>query len=489
MSKRHLFLLIIFLAYIALVIFGIYHHEPWRDEAHGWMMAREKSIQTLINEVKYVGTPVLWKVVLIPFAKSGLPYFWMGIVHVTFAIISVWLFLFFARIPTLTKILFVFSYYISYEYAVIARYYVLTIALLFIIATIYSQRFIKPFLYAILIFFLFQTNTLSLGIASGLVLIYCIELLKERKINLKTIAAMGVMLAGALFVFLTLYNPYGPAKSFTLQPVNTWLEIPIVIRHSIVPEFWQTDTFILLKLSQINSFILILSTFTLILFIVKIWENKYILLLAFITYGWFFYVTTFVHFGFLRHHGLLLIFVIFLWWISRTQEKKALYQVVLKTIFTASINILLFISIIYTINIYYQDYKFNFSGAKDMVSFIKSHGLENVNTVIYEGGLGEAILPYFSNNQFWYPEFERSGYFEMSDKRYHMRLDEIKYSGGVLKVIEKVHNNFRSQSPLLLMLTTPLPDTESKNYTLLHVSSSKYFWVIETENFWLYQRI
>lgn len=489
MPKKSIFLFGIFLLYIILVLFGVFHHEPWRDEAHGWMTARENSIQTLLEETKYIGVQPLWYLVLLPWVKVGLSYTWMSIVHAAIAIAASGMLLFFARIPLITKILFIFSYYMAYEYAIVARNYVLTAVLLFAIATIYSQRFKRPLLYSIPVFLLFHVNSLSLGIAGGLVLIYFIELLREKKINTKRILALGVMAMGALLAFLILYNPYRPTTSYTLPPGDTWAMFLIVIRHSIVPEFLQTDSIILLKLAQFNSFILILSAISLIFLIVIIWEKKSVVFLAILSYGWFFYVNTIVHAGSLRHHGLILIILIFIWWISEPKRASRFYQIVLRTIFFGSFNGLLLISCIYTTYIYYQDYKYNFSGAKDMADYIKSQGLENVDTVLYEGGLGEAIMPYFKNNRFWIPEFESSGYFEMTDKRYEPKLYEIKYSGAVSKVLDKVNNKFISKKPLLLLLSSPIPDKQSRDYTLLHTSEAKYFWSNETENFWLYRRI
>ena len=40
---------IIFGLYIAGVLFGIMHHEPWRDEAQSWLVTRDNSFSELFG--------------------------------------------------------------------------------------------------------------------------------------------------------------------------------------------------------------------------------------------------------------------------------------------------------------------------------------------------------------------------------------------------------------------------------------------------------
>src|SRR5213078_1498857 len=49
-------------------------HEPWRDEADCWLLARDADAVTFFHRMGLVGTPGLWHLVLVPFARIGLPY-------------------------------------------------------------------------------------------------------------------------------------------------------------------------------------------------------------------------------------------------------------------------------------------------------------------------------------------------------------------------------------------------------------------------------
>ena len=114
--RKQTLLTIVFLLYIALILFGVFHHEPWRDEAHAWMMARQDSIPTIIDNAKYEGTPVLWFMMLVPFAKFGFPYQTMNFLHGVIAITFAFLLLKYGKFPSVVKVLMLFSYFFAYEY-------------------------------------------------------------------------------------------------------------------------------------------------------------------------------------------------------------------------------------------------------------------------------------------------------------------------------------------------------------------------------------
>jgi hypothetical protein len=55
-----LFALLVTGAFAIVLLFGMAHHEMWRDELQAWMVAREAhSLGGLLNNMKYEGNPVL----------------------------------------------------------------------------------------------------------------------------------------------------------------------------------------------------------------------------------------------------------------------------------------------------------------------------------------------------------------------------------------------------------------------------------------------
>src|SRR6185437_15407066 len=98
-------------------------------------------------------------------AKSGLPVESMTLLHVSFAICVAGLIAFASPFTRVIKTLLVFSYYISYEFAVISRSYVLTIVLLFLIAIVLRSRTPRPLVLGLLLFLLFNANAHGFFIA------------------------------------------------------------------------------------------------------------------------------------------------------------------------------------------------------------------------------------------------------------------------------------------------------------------------------------
>ena len=155
------------LLYSAIGIVLLLHHEPWEDEAHVWLIARDLNIISIFQQMAYDGSPALWYMFLVPFAKIGLPYISEFILHLIIAISAVTVFILYAPFSRVTKVLFIFSYYMVYEYSIIARSYGLSILLLFLIAALYAKRFERPLWYAFLIFLLFNTNAHSVFAMCG----------------------------------------------------------------------------------------------------------------------------------------------------------------------------------------------------------------------------------------------------------------------------------------------------------------------------------
>jgi hypothetical protein len=468
------------------MVFGmILNHEPWRDEAHGWTKAREYSVTTLITEAKEEGTPVLWFLIVKPLVKIGLPYISMNLLHGMLAITTVGLLLFFGKIPLPIKILFIVSYYMAYEYAVIARNYVLTALLVFLIAFFYRCRFEKPIIFGILVALLFQTNTLSLGPAIAVMLMFGMEIILRKKLQIRYIIALSIMAFTGIATIMMLYNPV-KINNYPVISINYILnEIIAILSNLVFPRlpiltnyFYNSPALTIIGLT--------LAAVLFISFMVVIFRNLQILLMVVLSYGWLFYVNVIVHQGSFRHHGLALVYLIFFWWIFNVENTGLLrFQVVAKKIFTWAFGLILVILLHFTLYIYYQDETSNFSGAKDMAIYIKNHNLTTVKTVAYIGSYTEAILPYFMNKQFWYPEFKAIGFFNMSDAKYNRLVSNLAWP----EVYSRIQHAYPNSESSLLLLSGPLPQTESSHYKLLHKSLAKPFWIDVPESFWLYEKI
>ena len=127
-------------AYAALIAVASLRHERWADEAQSWLLARDSSLGHLWSTLlHYEGTPGLWQSLIHALIRLSLPYSGYNFVSAILALVAVYFVVRYAPLPLYIRILLPFTYYLCYQYAVIARSYVLIAPLLFIIASIYTQ--------------------------------------------------------------------------------------------------------------------------------------------------------------------------------------------------------------------------------------------------------------------------------------------------------------------------------------------------------------
>ncbi len=126
--------------YAVLLALTVHHHEPWADEAHSWLLARDASLGQLWGHLlHYEGTPGLWQTLLHALIRLGLPYPAFGFVSGVLGLAAAYLVFRFAPFPLFIRVLLPFTYYLFYQYAIIARSYALIAPLLFAIAVIYPH--------------------------------------------------------------------------------------------------------------------------------------------------------------------------------------------------------------------------------------------------------------------------------------------------------------------------------------------------------------
>jgi len=132
-------------AYALLVALTIHFHEPWADEAQSWLLGRDASLADLWGRLlHYEGTPGLWQTLLHALIRLGLPYSAYNFVSGILGLTAVCLLLRYAPLPLFIRILLPLTYYLCYQYAVLARSYALVAPLLFAIAATYTQAQRKP---------------------------------------------------------------------------------------------------------------------------------------------------------------------------------------------------------------------------------------------------------------------------------------------------------------------------------------------------------
>ncbi len=185
----------------------IYFHEPWFDEVQAWLIARDASLSQLFWLAGYEGSPVLWHLLLMPLAKLGVSVVALQVTSYVLAVSAAALLIRFGPFSLLQKVLILLSYPFLYEYAVIARSYILGIVLLFVVATLWKQREKYPWWLALSIVGLANVSLFSLWIAICLAAYWVVELSQAKQLSQKSLLTLLATGAGLLFVVVLLIPP------------------------------------------------------------------------------------------------------------------------------------------------------------------------------------------------------------------------------------------------------------------------------------------
>ena len=161
--------------YVCVNLFLIYFHEPWRDEAQTWLIARDVPLWEIPGYMSYEGHPCLWHLIIVPFAKLSMPYFTQNLVSLIIMTISVVVLLNYSKLSLFLKTILIFSPVFTYYYPVIARSYCLIPLCLFATAVFFKNRKDHPVRYTLAIAFLIQTHVIMMFAA----FLMCVCLLIE----------------------------------------------------------------------------------------------------------------------------------------------------------------------------------------------------------------------------------------------------------------------------------------------------------------------
>lgn len=189
-------------AFLLASLFLFVIHEPWRDEAQPWLVARDAP--NMFAELDSETHPALWYLIAFPLAKLGLPYVSLRIVHLAIVFAALCVFLLEAPFSRLEKWLYPFGYFVLYEYGTLTRNYAILLLVLYLIAATWRTRFEKPLLHGALLLLLTQTLAHGVLLAGVLSAAYGIEwIFRERKAaGYLPLAALALAALGALLAYL-----------------------------------------------------------------------------------------------------------------------------------------------------------------------------------------------------------------------------------------------------------------------------------------------
>ena len=153
-------------AYCTVILVGITHHEPWADEAQAWLLSRDLGYRYLVfHQLAYEGHPPLWPTILwVANHWFHLPYQSLGWIAGLCALAGCWFFVRYSPFPAVVRVLLPFTYFIAFQYAIVARPYVLLPLFAFSAAHFFAGAERRPWR------FIAATSALALLSAHGVML-------------------------------------------------------------------------------------------------------------------------------------------------------------------------------------------------------------------------------------------------------------------------------------------------------------------------------
>jgi hypothetical protein len=127
--------------WVLVVAVALSRHEPWRDELQAWMLARDsRTLAELARNARYEGHPLLWHALLFAASRVSRSVTAMQAVHLGVGAAGTYLLARFGSFTRVQRALLAFGYFGVFEYAVVARGYVIGQTLLWAACALAAAR-------------------------------------------------------------------------------------------------------------------------------------------------------------------------------------------------------------------------------------------------------------------------------------------------------------------------------------------------------------
>ena len=436
------------ICYITLLAIIITKHEPWRDEAQSWLIARDANpVELFTRYLRYEGHPFLWYLILMIPAKLGLPYITMSIISAAIAGFSVYLILWHSPFPNYIKVLIPFSFLFFYQFAVVARSYVLIPLLLFFIAMIYKEKMERFYLFIVLLCLLANVSLHGILIAVALLFIHALELSTKwstlsKPLKKKQIIGYLIFFLVMIFIAITLWPPSDISPSVFIRSALT----PGQSLNGSMTNIWY---FSLIALVTILLWIFlrgltleyVLPTISLMLFFSIVYYSAYhagILFFLLIFVLWLSFssyekhmnkahlplvdvcgrcIIAYAFAGILLTQAplklalipvyvcVIILLPIVIYFMNRDgyitiEQAKTKQFIYFKGAAILAIIMVLLFQVGWTVKSFCYDFRNNYSGARSVADYIKRNHLDSGKISVIDASGAISILPYFSHNIF-----------------------------------------------------------------------------------------
>jgi len=431
--KNNLFPIIFTLLFLTISIILITRHEFWYDEINSWDRAIDSNSfkDFIANMHDSEGHPFFWSFLLFLISKLTLNIETIKILHLSISAIAIFIFLKYSPFKKVINILFIFSYFLFYEYSIISRNYALGVLFIFLFCALYKDKYKNIIFISISLLLLAQTNiyctlisvVLSIYFITDLTLNY--KLNKSEKILKKNIiiSILIIFLGWALIYWQLGSQVLGNTQAFQINSIklldNSISLVPRGIISAFLPIprlnylFWYTNvnyvTQYLVNHRLIYSIIL-----AIVLTIIPIFFLKRKIILVYISgTSLMLLIPFFIYKGVLRHYGNIIILLIACLWLSKYEvnDKYLINKKAFKYFFYLYISIFLLISITGSCIAFYYEYKYPFSEGKEVAEYIDRNFNTDDLTIVGFRCMDTNVVSAYLQKKFYYPELKQYGRF------------------------------------------------------------------------------
>lgn len=476
---------------IALVGITILRHELWRDELQAWQIARASDgFHSLVHNTRYEGHPLLWFGLLYPIAHVHAGPGAMQLLQFFIASTTISVCAWRAPFTLIQRALFVFGYFILYEYGVLARSYGLGAMLLVITLSVAATRDRRRWaVIGALLGVLALTSAFGAVLGVAVLLGLAVDEWLRRRHATGTSAASGTILLGVALTACGLAVAYlqagrTPRDTGSYSHWRTNIDVGLgassasSVWRALVPipslerSYWNTNI--------VSARAAVVGVLGCILFVIVAWvlrdrPGSFVI--------WVGGVALVV--GFLyarigtatasRHIGHVFLCLVAAMWLANTVEERQRSDAprmsaarVRSRVWT----LLLVVQVIAGVFATGLDLAYPFSNGRDVARYIQTHRLENLEIIGFPDTAASTVAGYL-DRPIYYLAGSRSGRFVV----WSTARNRVQPFESVIRTRPPF------EGPRVLVLTNrPVVDANLRLRLLTHFDNG----IVPDEHYWLY---
>lgn len=413
--RRLMFVAAVFAVWAYAVIKTVSRHEYFRDEIRAYSIALASPSlwqlpKLLINE----GHPIVWYALLHLLHEIVVSPLTLPIASVLVAAAAMLLFLMRAPFAPALKFLFTFSLLPLFEYSVMARNYGISMLLMFCFAALYRWRRRYPLLLALVLALLANTNIHSLMLAGVLGSIWFWNDLIVERHNLvsgerwRLAAGAVLMLLAALFAVKTVVPDQRTVvtPAYHLMGLDYFKELATAIA---LP--WRS-MYDLIPFPNRGVAGAVLQASLFILVFLGLWPKRSLALALWCAASLLTFIFAVVNPGGLRHQGLMLVFLLVMYWLYAESAQPASdshARVLTTCALLVALPIILLRGDYLAVHYTRIDRGTALSSVKALGVWLKAHAEDQRAIVVGEPDYLIEALPYYTGEEVYIPRESRFG--------------------------------------------------------------------------------